>query len=550
MTAAADIVLTKFKHSKSAIRHFFLKKSVKNTLILGLILIVYMYSKADSFVKTYPNALSREKLVSSLGSNVGIEALLGIAHRINTLGGFAVWNFLCLIAAGGAVWGLLFATKSFRGQEDSGGMELFLAGQTTSRRASVKILEAIVGGLVVLYALLLIGVLIISRLPDANFALSSSMFFALALSLGAVEFLAVGALTSQLMPTRSKAAGLAAIIFGLSYFLRLAADTSSARWLLNLSPLGWIEKLQPMYGSNPVWLIPIFLFVLIVSAAAIYLAGKRDLYGATFADKQSVRSHKALLGSAFLSTIRINRAATIAWMLSISAAAFLYSLLAKGAVESFAKTASVSKGLKRLADTNGQAVLTTKAFMGIVFIIVILSAMFYVAQALGRIRDDEALGYLDNFLVRPFSRYRWLSGRVVLIGIVIVILGLLISLSSWLGLASQHSNLAFSTLLSAGINAMVPVLFVLAFGILIFGIWPRLTRAAAYIVIGWSFLITMLSSGVNLNHWLLDTSIFHQIALAPAVNPNWHLNSVILIISAVLIVLGFIGFNNRDLVGE
>jgi ABC-2 type transport system permease protein len=419
------------------------------------------------------------------------------------------------------------------------------------RKATVKILGAFGVGILLLYGLLLLCIGVIGKLPGASgFTLSASMFFALSLCSGAVMFLALGALTSQLMPTRSKAAGLAAVVFGVFYVIRLAADTSSYHWLLDLSPLGWVEKLQPMYNSDPVWLIPIGLFTLVVIILSVYLSGKRDVYSAVLADSQSSKPHKALLGSAFLSAIRINRAVIIGWLAAISVTTVLYSMLAKGAVQSLSKSSGLGKGLKRLSANHAQSILSTKSFMGIVFLIVILTAMFYIANAVGRIREDEGLGYLDNFLVRPFSRTRWLAGRLALATASIVLLGLLTAGSSWIGQASQHSGLAFSSLLAAGMNAMVPVVFVLASAVFIFGFLPRLTRSAAYIVLGWSFLITLLSSGLNINHWILDSSIFHQISLAPAVNPNWHVNLFILLISVALLVVGGLGFNNRDLAGE
>jgi putative exporter of polyketide antibiotics len=105
--------LKKFRFAGSTISHFFARKSLKNTLILGIVLLVYTYSKADGFVKAYPTAISRARLASTLGSNVGVEALLGVAHDISSVGGYVVWNFLCIITAAGAIWGLLFAISSW-----------------------------------------------------------------------------------------------------------------------------------------------------------------------------------------------------------------------------------------------------------------------------------------------------------------------------------------------------------------------------------------------------------------------------------------------------
>jgi ABC-2 type transport system permease protein len=189
-------------------------------------------------------------------------------------------------------------------------------------------------------------------------------------------------------------------------------------------------------------------------------------------------------------------------------------------------------------------------FLGITFFLIMVLAMFYAASAIGRLREDEAEGYLDNFLVRPVSRIRWLSGRVLFIISIVIVAGWLSSLATWLGEASQHGGVSFHTLLLAGVNAMAPAILVVGIGVCAMGSLPRLTSALTYGAIAWSFLIVMLNSGLNLNHWLLDTSILYHVALAPAAEPRWHTNVILVGIGLALCILGMIMFNRRDLASE
>jgi putative exporter of polyketide antibiotics len=62
------------------------------------------------------------------------------------------------------------------------------------------------------------------------------------------------------------------------------------------------------------------------------------------------------------------------------------------------------------------------------------------------------------------------------------------------------------------------------------------------------FLVELLAGAVNFNHWLLDTSIFHQLALAPSEAPDWVSGSVILAVGVVTAVAGALLFALRDLV--
>lgn len=532
---------------KSVVRRFVAKRTSRSALIFGLISVLYMLSKASSYIKAYPTELARQKVAESLGANVGIEALLGIAHRIDTIPGYLTWNFLTLIAAAGAIWAFLLATKTFRGEEDSGRWELFLAGQTTARRAATNALIGLGSGLVIIFLLMAMGMLSISRLNGADFSAESGLFLALSLTIGAAEFMAIGALCSQLMPVRSRAAGLSAIIFGIFYMIRLVADSTSAHWLLTLSPLGWIERLQPMYNSQPLWMLPIIGFITVLCGMTIWLAGERDLGEGILADKDISRPHTRLLHSPFGAAFRLNRASILSWLLAVILGAFLYGELAKSASQVL-MTSSVKTVVNRLTQTaESQAVL---AFLGFSLFFVMLIILFYVASAVGRIRDDEAKGYIDNFLVRPVSRTRWLWGRLVIVAGVIVIASLLGSFSTWAGGASQHLGVSFHLLLLAGVNIVAPAVLILGIGTFAFGAIPRFTNLLTYGAIGWSFLILMLGSGLNLNHWLLDTSILHHIAFAPAVDIKWLTNIVMFVIGTVLISIGLWRFNVRDLETE
>ena len=66
-------------------------------------------------------------------------------------------------------------------------------------------------------------------------------------------FLAIGALTSQLAPTRRQASGLAAAVLAAGFVIRLVADSvAGASWMRWASPLGWVENLRPLTGARPV----------------------------------------------------------------------------------------------------------------------------------------------------------------------------------------------------------------------------------------------------------------------------------------------------------
>jgi putative exporter of polyketide antibiotics len=120
-------------------------------------------------------------------------------------------------------------------------------------------------------------------------------------------------------------------------------------------------------------------------------------------------------------------------------------------------------------------------------------------------------------------------------------------LGFWAGSAGQHVGLTFCELQLAGVNSAVPALLLLGLGILAVGFAPRLTALVTYGVLAWSFLLEMLGSAIRINHWVMDTSLLHHIALAPTVQPNWRTAGAYLTVGAAL---GMWRFTRRDLQSE
>jgi ABC-2 type transport system permease protein len=548
-SSADRVTFKRFHAPKTVVARFVARRTLKSAVVWAFIFGVYAASKTIGYAKAYPTAADKVSFAHSLGADTGMAALLGTPHNLGTVSGYANWNTLGLLMIIGSVWALLLATKYFRGEEESGRSELLLTGQTTARRAAANTLLGLSADLVLLYAIVAVLFIGIGKYKDVGYGTQNALFFALAVTSAAAVFLAVGAFTSQLMPTRSRSSTIAAGIFGISFVLRAIADTTSEHWLLNVTPLGWIEKLQPLVGSQPIWLLPIFGLVGILYVLTVWIAGRRDLGDSVFADHDTAVPRTGLLGTPFTAAIRLTRAMSIGWLLAITASAYLYGSITKSVVQTLnGQGEGLHKALAKVESAHKVDLATI--FLGVVFLVLMAVIMAYVASAIGKVREDEAEGYVDNFLVEPVGRWRWLGGRVGLITFISLVICLCASLGVWAGEASVHTGVPIHTLLEAGANMIAPVLFTLGVGVFALGIMPRRTTLAAYCVLGWSFLITLIAGGTNLSHWILDTSILHQTALAPAVNPNWTVNIVMIGLALVLCFVGMFVFNARDLETE
>lgn len=176
--------------------------------------------------------------------------------------------------------------------------------------------------------------------------------------------------------------------------------------------------------------------------------------------------------------------------------------------------------------------------------------LFFSAYCINHARNEEAEGYLDNFIVGPVSRVKWLLGKLTYAGLAILIIAVLAAIATWIGAANVHSStITIHSMLLAGLNSVPAALLLLGIGVFVFGFLPRLTSAAVYAGIGWSFLIDMLND-TKISHWILDTSILTHVHLAPAANINWGTNFIMLGLAIILSLLGIYRFNQRDIAAE
>jgi len=542
------ISLKRYRSPRTVIARFVTRRTAKSAAFWALGFGVYVASKAAGFAAAYPDAKARAAIASTFGNNVGLDAILGRPRDMSQLAGVTVWNTLGIMTLIGSIWALLLATRLFRGEEETGRSELLLTGQTTMKQAAINTLIGIAATIGTLFVVSATAFVLVGQIHTVDFSVSAGIFFALSLSMGTLVFACVGALASQLMPTRTRAATVSTVALGIFFLLRAAADTTSATWLANVTPFGWVDNLRPLYDSRPLWLVPLFGLALVLSIATVWLAARRDLGDSVFADKDSARPRYSLLGSAFTSALRLTRAKTFGWLLGTTFIAFAFGRLTQSAVTAFNASASSEHVIAKIAKSAQNE--TAVAFIGISFFLVMLLMMCYAASAVGAIRDTEAQGYVDNLLVRAVGRPRWLGGRFLLVILSLLLMGLLATLGVMLGVLGENLGVSNHSLIEAGMNTLAAPIFTLGVGIGAFGYIPRLTTVLSYSVVGWSFLLEMISSGLNLNHWLLDTSVFYHIGLAPATNPRWGSAVILIVLGCACALLGTWRFSKRDLQNE
>jgi ABC-2 type transport system permease protein len=445
----------------------------------------------------------------------------------------------------GAIWGLLTATRLLRREEDAGRWELLLAGWTTRRHATVQAIAGLAAGWAVLWALTAALTVIAGSRANVGFPVSASLFYATAATAGAAIFLAIGALASQLTPTRRQANGLAAAVFGVAFLIRMVADgVTGLAWLRWVSPLGWVENLHPLTGSQPLALLPIVLLTMVTAGAAVLLAGRRDLGAAVLARHQSAKASTRLLRGPAGLVIRLERWAALAWIGGLAILAAIFGVVAQSAAAGNVAVKPIEQQVSRLGGHPGGA---TTAWIGYEFLYLAALVAFAAAAQISGARGEEADGHLDNLLARQLNRGTWLAGRLAFGMALVLAAGLATGVGGWIGVAARHGGIGFAAMMQAGLNVAVPALFILGVGTLLYGLLPRLAVPILYAVILWSFLIEIIGSSITSNHWLLDTAVLSHLGPVPATSLNWAAIAWLTGLALIAALAGFAAFRQRDL---
>lgn len=511
----------------------------RGALIWGAVFGLFVIATVTAYVTGFPTQQERQQLATSIRS---FFILLGPAQRAETVAGFTTWRVMLAVTVMGAIWAMLTSTSRLRGDEDSGRWELLLAAPLSKREATVQVLLGLGAVLLLQFAVCAVFTMLAGQVRGARFALGGSLLLAAGLCAGSAMFLAIGALASQIAQTRGQAVRICAAVLGVSYLVRLIADSrTSLGWLRWFSPIGWLEELHPLRNPQPQALVLVVALVLVCSVLAVLLAERRDL-SASLLQEGAVRRHEtAWLGGALQLAYRLMLPAAIGWLVGSGLMAFIMGTTARSASQLLSASPTITAALGRLGIRRA-----TEGYLGLEFLLLSMLLAVLAAGQLAAIRDEETSGRLENLLVRPLSRVAWLTERLAASAVLIVAAGLGIGLATWLGGSSQRIGVSLPTLLAAGLNITAPALLVLGAGALIFAVRGRLAAPLAYAIVAWSFVVNLLGTFLKGWDWLRDTSVFTHIALAPSVAPDWGSVAALVGIGLAAAVLGLIGFRRRD----
>jgi polyether ionophore transport system permease protein len=522
------------------------KRAGKQGALWGIVFGGTIAASASAYAGLFPTAASRAAMARTFEGNTAWAALFGPLRGLDTVAGYTAYKTGMTVIILAAIWGLLSATRMLRGDEDAGRWELFLSGRTTRGRAAAQAGVGLCAGWLAAWVPTFLLTAATGASTTVGIGLGSSLFFVTALLSAAAVFMAIGMLVSEIAETRRDANLLGAGVLAASYLIRMVADSDpSIAWLRWASPIGWIEEMRPLTGSRPFAFVLVLVAVIGVTAAALGIARARDLGASALASRAASEPRTLLLGGQAGLTIRLTRSVFVAWLVALTVTGFVFGLVAQAAGTALRGAQGIEEAIRRLGGTSSGAA----SYLGFVFLVAAGLVAIAVAGQIAAARNEEAAGHLDNLLVRPVSRWRWLGVRLAVGLALVIVASTLTGLAAWVGAASEHADVSLGQLVGAGLNVVPPAVFVLGIGGLAFGVWPRGAIGVVYGLVVWSFLVEALSAAVDSNHWFRDTSPVLHIAPVPAADPNWTAAAWLVGLGLLAAVLGMAAFARRDVVG-
>jgi len=511
-------------------------RTLSFALLFGLVAVIQVIGYRHSF----PTLKDRLGFAHSFGDNKAVRLFYGVPHDLLTVGGYAAWRVAGTLSIFAAMWGLLAAVRALRAEEEAGRQELVLAGAVARRTAFVAAIVAIAAGAALLWLATFLG-LFAGRLSAGG-----SAYLALVTVSPVPVFVGIGALVSQLAPTRRMALEIGTVALGLALVLRVVADTSSGlEWLRWATPLGWAEQMRAFAGPQPeVLVLPLLGSALLVVAAGL-IAVRRDVGNGLLASRDSRAPRLGLLSSPTAQALRGERGSLLGWLAGIGFFAVIFGLLSN----TFAQ-AHLSASLKQeIHKVGGASIITPSGALGFYFLMFVLAIGLFTCSQIAAARREEAEQRLETLLAFPVGRMNWLGGRLVLAALASALLALAAGLLAWAGAASQGVSVSLAQMIEAGANCLPACLLFLALGALAFALIPRASAGIAYGLLSVAFLWELFGALLGAPAWTLDLSPFHHIGLVPAQPFKATAAIAMLALAALTAFLAVRIFRRRDVVG-
>lgn len=456
-----------------------------------------------------------------------------------TLGAMYAHEMLLFCGLFTMIVSLLHVVGHTRKEEDLGLTELVRSFQIGRQANSLATVAETV--LINILLAVVISVVMVSFGADTITVEGSFLFGA---SVGAAGILGavLGLLFAQIMPNSSGATGVGLGIVGLLYMARAGTDVSNTD-LSMINPMGWTYLTYPFTDNNWMPLIFALIFSVIVIIISFALEGNRDM-GAGYLPEREGRAHakRSLLSVQGL-FIRLNRGVVIGWFIGFLVMGVAYGSI-YGDMQTFLQSNEIMQQMFTQAEVSLEASFTSTIVMVMAGLVSILPIVI-----INKLFAEENRSHLSQIFSTKVSRTE-LYWTTVGLAIFAGALGTLLSAAGLGGTALSYMEsdtpMGMTDFFAAGFNLWPSVLFFTGLSALIIG-WVPGAGKLVYVYLAYSFLLNYFGGILDLPEWFSKTAIQGWIAEMPVERFDLPVFIIITAISVALMVIGYIGYQRRDM---
>jgi len=446
-----------------------------------------------------------------------------------TPGGYATWR-LSLVLPLVAIWALLTVSRTLRGEEEHGALDLLLSVPRSRVRIAAEKVAAVAVSLLLIGALIALSAFAGAAATGVDLGAGRAALFGLNTTLFALVFGALALIVSQFTHEARTAAGITGILLGLSFVLTSAGRVlSGGEWIGRLSPLHYFERNKPLVAGHAIdWSAMVLMAAaaLILTAVGVVLFLRRDI-GAPAAlpvlrPTPRRAPHGVPLRAWSLRSLFVRSASTAArpalWW---GAAVGCYTMLLTALLRQLQSDLSdligdITRSNPMYAAliarfTRGGDVTINMGLLNLVFTLLVVVVAAFAVTTASRWANDEEAGRLDLVLGTPHPRRRVILTHFGAASLAMTMVAASIFAGAVIAAAVVGMPLDRGRVAQAAIG-MVPVgLVVASAGYLLSG-WLR-ARAVTGILIALviaSFLDTLLARVFQWPDLLLQLSIFEH----------------------------------------
>jgi ABC-2 type transport system permease protein len=505
------------------------------------VITIVVVSTGYSFKGLYKTPASREAIASSISHNAATLALGGPLYGDST-GALTVYKVGAGSAVAAGLMTIFLVVRHTRADEEAGRLEL-IGSTAVGRNAALAS-----GMLLAAVASCVLALLIFAGQAAIGMPAAGSAALGLAVGACGLLFAAVAAVAAQVSESARSARGIAIAVLIASFLVMsagAAARTGGLRWLLWLSPIGWVTQVRAYTGDRWPVIALLVAAAAVVAGAAVVLAGRRDL-GAGLVPTRPGPAHAARsLRSPLALAWRLNRTGLTSW----AAGALVYGAALgsiAGNVGSFlGSSAHVKNVISRLGGQHGLTDAYLAAMMGIFGLI----AAGYAVSVVLRLRSDETSQRAEPVLATGTRRVAWglsyLTVAAVGSATVLAAAGLGTGLS--FGLRSGDAGTQVPRLLGAALAQWPAVAAVTAVAVLLFGLLPEYCVAGGWAVLAAAAVLVLLGPSLQLAQWVQDISPFAHVPKLPGAAVTAAPLACLTVIAVLLTVVGMAALRRRDI---